>query len=119
MEAGMSEQTEGAEPRFTLDEARRELALTECANFGHDWSIHSDFGQQPRRISCDRCGWSGSVVMGERPARAAVVAARGAEDGGEWRCASCRATRDEHACGERDGWITHTYEPEWVPPSNP
>lgn len=33
---------------------------------------------------------------------------------GDWRCASCGAARDEHVWGERDGLITHAYEPSWV-----
>lgn len=57
------------EHRYTLEEAQRELALRECTNFGHNWQVISDAGKQPRRITCDRCGWSGSVAMGDRPKR--------------------------------------------------
>lgn len=63
----MTEQTDAAEPRYTLREAQREMALRECANFGHSWQIISvEFGK-PVQIICDSCGWSGSVAMGDRP----------------------------------------------------
>lgn len=54
------------EPTYTLDEARRVMALRECATYGHEWNVVQNL-QRPRRLVCDRCGWSGVVTMSERP----------------------------------------------------
>ena len=55
------------EPTYTLDEARRVMALRECSDYGHDWNIIENMAQGPLRFSCGRCGWSGAVTMNERP----------------------------------------------------
>ena len=50
------------EPRYTLDEARVELARGECAVHGHDFEIVQAFGNNaPVKIFCDRCGRSWPV----------------------------------------------------------
>lgn len=63
----MSEQT------YTLSEAQRELALRECARWGHEWEVVSGYTiatqHTPLAIKCGRCGWSGKVEMGDQPRR--------------------------------------------------
>lgn len=54
---------------YTLDEARRALALKECRDFGHDFELEPRrlMDEAPPGISCSRCGWRGVVTMGEKP----------------------------------------------------
>lgn len=49
------------EKRFTLDEARKELALRECSNHNHDWTVIvvrdlCDRFDRPIAVTCERCG---------------------------------------------------------------
>jgi hypothetical protein len=49
-----------SEKRFTLEEARIELALQECREHGHDWTVivnqtFADPAGEPVRVVCDRC----------------------------------------------------------------
>lgn len=49
------------EPRYTLAEARREIARQHCWEHGHDYSVISsrcmqDLAGQPINVQCDRCG---------------------------------------------------------------
>ena len=62
----MSESTQ--EPRYTLAEAEQIRRIRECRNNGHSWNVHASLNIGPNRITCDNCGWSGTVEMGERPA---------------------------------------------------
>lgn len=50
------------EQRYTLNEARRELAKAECTVHGHDWDVVQQFGEGPIAIVCSRCGKSHRVV---------------------------------------------------------
>lgn len=48
------------EKTYTLDEARTELALQQCREFGHDWSVvaprtFADPCGTPIEVRCDRC----------------------------------------------------------------
>lgn len=45
--------------RYTLDEARVELARRECAADGHDWRIISAFDD----MACERCHVRGRIVV--------------------------------------------------------
>jgi len=47
--------------RYTLDEARRELARRECVALGHDWVVVTGGGGEPRLVLCERCGASRRV----------------------------------------------------------
>ena len=47
--------------RYTLDEARRELARRECAADGHAWDVVTGSGARPILLFCDRCHRSWSV----------------------------------------------------------
>lgn len=54
------------EQRFTLDEARAELARQECREQGHTWSVvesrtFADPAGTPVAVVCDRCRESHSV----------------------------------------------------------
>jgi len=52
-----------SEPRrYSLDEARRELARRECAMLGHDWAIVERLGGWPGSVICERCAESHHVV---------------------------------------------------------
>lgn len=51
-----------ADQRYTLAEARHELARLECATHGHDINaISSGLSTDPIRIVCSRCGDSWAV----------------------------------------------------------
>lgn len=50
------------EPRYTLPEARREIARRECAFHGHDWRVVIAGTGQPVAITCERCGQAHEVV---------------------------------------------------------
>ena len=50
------------EPLYTLGQARRALALEECARHGHDWDIIQVFGGRPTGLVCARCGSAHAVV---------------------------------------------------------
>lgn len=51
----------GDESLYTMREAKRQLALEECAFHGHDWRvILARF--VPTAIICERCGRSHEVV---------------------------------------------------------
>ncbi len=43
------------EERFTLEEARRQLALEECRNFGHRYEFIQTVMLEPIRFYCMRC----------------------------------------------------------------
>lgn len=48
------------EQLFTLDEARKELALQQCREFGHNWSVvaprtYADPCGTPIEVRCERC----------------------------------------------------------------
>jgi hypothetical protein len=64
------------EQRYTLDEARAELARRECEQLGHDWSMIAvrctgEAGEAPVAITCERrCGHAGFDVRPRRPADA-------------------------------------------------
>lgn len=45
----------GEEPRYTLAEAKREIARQECLRFGHDWQTIAR-GGNPMQLVCGRCG---------------------------------------------------------------
>ena len=50
----------GDEERFTLEEARLKLALQECAEYGHSWSVVTtrslcDAFDTPVSVVCSRC----------------------------------------------------------------
>lgn len=44
------------EPRYTLDEARRELARRECGYHGHDYETTVRPNHEPVTFFCNRCG---------------------------------------------------------------
>lgn len=44
------------ERRYTLDEAKRELAKQSCRLHGHDFQVEVRAGGDPERILCERCG---------------------------------------------------------------
>lgn len=49
----------GAEgPRFTLEEARRELARQRCATYGHSYDVETCIAGYPVAITCSDCGGS-------------------------------------------------------------
>lgn len=58
-----------SEPTYTLAEAQRVLALTECRDFGHDWDFEPRrmMDEAPPGIACARCGWRGEITMGDKP----------------------------------------------------
>lgn len=47
-----------SEPRYTLNEARLELAKEECRRRGHVFNVLISSSGDPERITCDRCGRS-------------------------------------------------------------
>lgn len=49
---------------YTLDEARRVLALQECGRHGHSWQIIERFGGIPVGLLCDTCGERYGVTDG-------------------------------------------------------
>lgn len=55
--------------RYTLHEAGKIRRMDYCAQFDHSWQVISSLANGPMRITCDECGWSGSVSMGDRPKR--------------------------------------------------
>ena len=57
------------EQRFTLAEARREIARRTCHDRGHDFDFKPRrlMDEAPTGIICARCGWSGTITMGEKP----------------------------------------------------
>lgn len=54
---------------FTLDEAAKELRRRECRQTGHDWTFAPLrlVDEAPQFVLCDRCGWQGRIVMGDKP----------------------------------------------------
>lgn len=59
------------EQRFTLEEARRELALRECAEHGHGWSVVTarelcDRFDRPVSVVCSTCGEVHAVEVTRR-----------------------------------------------------
>lgn len=54
------------EPKYTLAEAQRVLALRECAENGHDWIDIRSY-EVPVAVVCTRCGWNGRIVMDPKP----------------------------------------------------
>lgn len=44
------------ERKYTLDEARRELARQECREHGHDFGHTVDTTGAPTKVVCERCG---------------------------------------------------------------
>lgn len=54
---------------YTLVEAQRELRRRECRARGHDFDFmpRTLADEAPTGIICERCGWSGTVTMGEKP----------------------------------------------------
>jgi hypothetical protein len=60
---------------------------------------------------CRECGahWpcrTTRVIAAHQPAEPEI---------GGWFCRSCGASQVDHIVGERDGLITHVWEPEWRP----
>lgn len=48
-----------------IREAKRVVALADCASRGHDFRVMTALGSlDPRRIICDRCGRSWGVLKG-------------------------------------------------------
>jgi hypothetical protein len=48
--------------KYTLDEARRELAIRECGMQGHDYDVLVVLGSnEPQCVLCRRCGESWSI----------------------------------------------------------
>lgn len=55
----------GGEPRYTLDEARREIARQECQENGHSFDVVQVVGKGPVEIICSNgCGGSWDVSKG-------------------------------------------------------
>jgi hypothetical protein len=51
------------ERKYTLSEARQELARRECVEHGHDWHVVLMLGTNvPYSVACDRCGQIHVVV---------------------------------------------------------
>lgn len=55
------------EKRYTLEEARAEMARQECARHGHSWNVIQALTGGPMRIVCESCGWGGTVELGAQP----------------------------------------------------
>lgn len=56
-------QSSGGE-RFTLEEARLELAKQECSRYGHSYDVVVSMGSDgPTTIQCDRCGKAWDVLQ--------------------------------------------------------
>ena len=51
------------EPRYTLAEARVELARQECGRQGHNLEILLSDGTSPRSVWCRRCNYSWVVAV--------------------------------------------------------
>jgi hypothetical protein len=50
------------EPKYTLDEARAEIARQECEMAGHLFDVLTSFGHgNPTEVVCARCGRSWHV----------------------------------------------------------
>jgi hypothetical protein len=59
------------EPRYTLDEAKAEIARQECATYGHDYmTVVWMGGNEPTGVTCSRCGqhWPIAPTTQERQA---------------------------------------------------
>jgi hypothetical protein len=56
------ERSDTDEPRYTLDEAQRELARRECGMFGHNFDVQIIYGNgDPQVVMCSRCGKTWNV----------------------------------------------------------
>lgn len=55
------------EERYTLEEARLELARQECMMHGHQFSVVSVIGLGPSLLKCDRCGDSWTINNPQEP----------------------------------------------------
>jgi hypothetical protein len=53
------------EPRYTLEEARWELAKDSCRTQGHDYQIVLAGSGEPTAILCERCGASWLIAPKE------------------------------------------------------
>lgn len=53
------------EPRYTLAEARWELAKDKCLTQGHDLDIILAYTGEPQSIICQRCGASWLIAPKE------------------------------------------------------
>lgn len=48
---------------YTLDDAKRRIALNECVAFGCEWQIIEQYGLGPVLLLCERCGAERAVVQ--------------------------------------------------------
>jgi hypothetical protein len=53
------------EQRYTLEEAKLELAREECALYGHDFDVIANAGNIPLAVVCSRCDHPSWKVEGD------------------------------------------------------